>query len=234
MSAPAPLIAIEALSKHYGGAAPLRIESLTIDVHDRIVITGLDAGASEMFTHLVSGAAVPDEGTVRVAGVDTRSIASDAEWLTSLDRFGLVSTRAVLLESLSTAANLALPITLAVEPMDPAVRRSVDELAATVGLPRATVEAPVQALDRLDRLRVHLARALANRPALILLEQPTRDLPAAGAEFGRVLRAAVEHHGAGFVATSDDREFSRTAGARLLRLDPASGRLSGGRRWWPF
>ena len=62
-----------------------------------------------MFVHLVTGASVPDEGAVKVAGRDTRDIATDTEWLTSLDRFGIVTHRAVLLDGMSVAANLALP-----------------------------------------------------------------------------------------------------------------------------
>ena len=49
--------------------------------------------------HLVTGAAVPDEGAVVVAGRDTRDIATDTEWLASLDRFGIVTDRAVLLDA---------------------------------------------------------------------------------------------------------------------------------------
>jgi ABC-type transporter Mla maintaining outer membrane lipid asymmetry ATPase subunit MlaF len=236
MSRGAPLIEIQAVSKLYAGPVPLRIDSLSVTADDRIVIEGLDATAAEMFSHLVSGAAVPDEGTVRVAGVDTRSISTDTEWLKSLDRFGLVSIRAVLLDSLSTAANLALPMTLAVDPMESSVRRSVEELAAAVDLAPAMLDAPLQALDGLGRLRVHLARALANRPELVLLEQPTRDLtvPNARAEFGRTLGAAAGRRRVGFVALSDDRDFSTKTGGRILRLDPVSGRLGRVRRWWFF
>jgi hypothetical protein len=42
-----------------------------------------------MFVHLVTGAALPDEGVVSIAGRDTRAISTDTEWLRSLDQFGI-------------------------------------------------------------------------------------------------------------------------------------------------
>ena len=56
-----------------------------------MTLSGLDAHAAEMFMHLITGASVPDEGAVVVAGHDTRTIATDTEWLASLDRFGIVT-----------------------------------------------------------------------------------------------------------------------------------------------
>ena len=86
-----------------------------------------------MFVHLVTGAALPDEGHVRVAGRDTREIATDTEWLKSLDRFGIVTHRAVLLDGLSVAANLALPLTVSIDPMPDDVRMRVERLANDIG-----------------------------------------------------------------------------------------------------
>ena len=136
MSAPeatGTLIAIDRLLKA-SMRPPLRIRRLVVSATDRVVISGLDAGAAEMLVHLVTGAAVPDEGTVRIEGRDTREIATDAEWLRALDRFGLVSDRSLLLDGLSIEANLALPITIAIDPLTEPVRARVRQLAADVGL----------------------------------------------------------------------------------------------------
>src|SRR5215218_7491395 len=104
----APLIRFADVVKDHGGSVPLRIQALDIRPSDRIMLAGLDAAAAETMMHLISGAAVPDEGQVFIAEQDTRAIRTDIQWLLSLDRFGLVTGRAVLLDSLSTAANLAL------------------------------------------------------------------------------------------------------------------------------
>ena len=121
----APLIEITGVVKAYQSLRPLRIRDLRVNRSHRLVLTGFDAAAAEMFAYLVTGAALPDEGHVRVAGRDTREIATDTEWLTSLDRFGMVTHRAVLLEGMSVAANLALPFTLSIDPMAADVRARV-------------------------------------------------------------------------------------------------------------
>ena len=58
-------------------------------------------------------------GEVRVFGRPTSAIADSADWLATVDRFGIVSERAVLLEALTVVQNLAMPFTLEIEPPPP-------------------------------------------------------------------------------------------------------------------
>src|SRR5438094_944769 len=92
-----PQIAFAGVTKNYAGLRPLRIADLTVRPGEQLVLSGFDASAAEVFINLVTGASVPDEGEVRVAGQDTRAITTDTQWLASLDRFGIVTERAVLL-----------------------------------------------------------------------------------------------------------------------------------------
>jgi ABC-type ATPase involved in cell division len=229
-----PLIEIRDVVKQYGGAVPLRIQRFNVGRMDGIVLSGLDAAAAETFVHLVSGASVPDEGTVKVAGVDTRAIATDADWLTSLDQFGIVTHRAVFIEALPVSANMALPLTVAIHPMAATTRVEVERLARLVQLPDARLDVPINTLTVAERLRVHLARAFAPRPAILLLERPTMGLTESeeGAAFGRVLKEAASKSGCGFVALSDDGAFARESGATRLTLHAATGRVARTSRWW--
>ncbi len=168
-----PLIHIEGVTKQYGGLRPLRVRRLMIGARDRVALAGLDGPAAETLVHLVTGASVPDEGVVRVEGRDTREIATDTEWLASLDRFGMVTARAVLIGPLPIEQNLALPLTLSIDPMASDVRATVERLADLVGLARARLTDVASTLSAEELVRVHLARALATRPVLLLLEHPT-------------------------------------------------------------
>jgi predicted ABC-type transport system involved in lysophospholipase L1 biosynthesis ATPase subunit len=228
-----PLITFAGVTKQYGADAPLRLARLEIVRSDRLSIAGLDRMAAESVMHLISGASVPDEGQVRVDGTDTRAIATDTDWLMSLDRFGFVTHRAILLGTLSTAANLALPLTVSVDPMDEATRATVERLADEVGLARARLDEACQTLTPEDRLRLHLARALAAGPQFLLLEHPTMELAdeAARRAFGETLRAVADRHDVGWLAFSDDAVFSRASGSTRRRLDLTAGTL---RRefWW--
>lgn len=232
-AAPVPIIHIAGLRKHFGGLRPLRINALSVAAADRITLHGLDAESAEMLTLLITGASLPDEGTVAIAGRDTRDIQTDTEWLTSLDVFGMVTTRAALMDSVALDANLALPFTLSIDPLPPDVRRAVHSLAAEVGLPPALLPLPVHKLGETERARTHLARALALNPQLLLLEHPTARLtPEDAAAFGRQLAGISRQRNLGWLAISEDDAFASEAGGRRYRLVPASGEISAVKRGW--
>lgn len=233
----APLIEARGVSKDYGGPRPLRLARLSCEASARLVIGGFGRDGAEMFVHLVSGAALPDEGEIRIDGVATRDITTDTAWLASLDRFGLVSNRAVLVEAMPIAANLALPLTLAVEPMASEVRAEVEALARDVELALDRLDAPASSLTPVERLRVHLARAVAQRPQLVLLEDPTRSLSSVGdrTAFGRTLAAVAAARSLGWLALSDDDAFAEAAAGERWQVDPATGEVRRRRRGlWPF
>ena len=231
-SAP-PLIQFVDVVKDYGGARPLRVRALSVGASDRVVISGLDEAAAETMVHLISGAALPDEGRVQIAGQNTRHIETDTEWLLSLDRFGIVTRRAVLLGSLSVAANLALPLTVSIEPLDLDSSRRVEALADEVGLARVRLADTCASLAQTDLVRLHLARALALTPELLLLEHPTKDLTddTARADIGRTLRRISETRPVGWLAFADDPVFARHSAGKRWRVDLATGALAR-HRWW--
>jgi ABC-type ATPase involved in cell division len=225
-------IEIAGVIKNYPGLRPLRIASLTVSPADRLVVSGLDAAAAEVFINLVTGASLPDEGDVWVSGRNTRDIATDTEWLASLDTFGIVTERAVLLEKLNVAANLALPLTVAIDPIPDALRPRVDALGAEVGLSRALLEAPASTMTPEERVRAHIARALGPAPEILLLEHPTARLDhAAAAAIGRTLREVSAARAIGWVALTEDEHFAQAAGGRRLRLEPSTGRLKPAGFW---
>ena len=230
---PAPIIHIAGLRKQFSGLRPLRINALSVSAGDRITLHGLDAEAAEMLTLLITGASLPDEGTVAICGRDTRDIQTDTEWLTSLDVFGMVTTRAALMDSVALEGNMALPFTLSIDPLLPEVRQAVESLAAEVGLPADLLPAPVHKLGEAERARVHLARALALNPQVLLLEHPTARLTSDEATaFGRSLAGISERRHQAWLAISEDEAFAAAAGGRRCRLAPASGEITAVRRGW--
>lgn len=223
-----PLIHIVDVTRGYGGSRPLKIAELAVGPADRVVLSGFDAGAAETFVNLITGAALPESGQVRIDGRPTSEIATDTEWLASLDRFGLVSERAVLLEQLPVAANLALPMTLAIDPMTDDTRRLVERLAADIALTPRDLEAPASKLPPARRAALHLARAIATAPVMVILEHPTARLDQRddSVRFGALLGSLAARRGFGYIAISEDSAFAKATGGRQLRLDP-KGRLAG-------
>jgi ABC-type transporter Mla maintaining outer membrane lipid asymmetry ATPase subunit MlaF len=236
VSTAAPLFSFDRVVKPFGASEPLRIARLDFAAGDRVVLSGLDPLAAEMFMHVLTGAALPEAGRVEVFGRATSEIATDTDWLAALDRFGLVSNRAVLLDQSTIAQNLALPLTLSIDPMAPDVRAQVERMAADVGLAPDRLDQPAGTMTVEERMRAHLARAIALAPDVVLLEHPTVTLGEGGAAFGVTLRALGEARGLAWLAISDDEAFARASGGRTLRLNPSTGDLrpAGGfwRRWF--
>lgn len=229
-----PVLAMDRVVKSYAALRPFRIASLTVAEQERVSIGGLDAGAGELLVNLVTGASLPDAGAIRVFGRLTSEIATGDEWLASLEPFGIVSARAVLLERATGEQNLAMPFTLAIDPVPADVSRRVRQLAIRCGidpdrwLPRPGGELPADV-----RVRVHLARALALDPRLVLVEHPTAGVQAAARESlaADIVRACGGTRVTLLLLTNDDT-FAKAVAPRNLRLDGATGTLKPLRRGW--
>jgi ABC-type transporter Mla maintaining outer membrane lipid asymmetry ATPase subunit MlaF len=221
------------LSKDYRGLRPLRIERLEVSRGESVALMGLDEVAAEVFVNLVTGATLPDRGVVNLFNRPTSSIGDSADWLAVVDRFGIVSRRAVLLHGLSTIQNLAMPFTLDIEPPPDDVRQHAVELAHEVGLEDSVLSRSLAELDEGARARVRLGRALALDPAIVLLEHPTADMPREIIRpFARAVRDAGARRGAAVVSLTADLQFARAVASRVLTLDPASGKMREKGRWW--
>ena len=212
--------------KAYTGLRPLRLNELAIGAGERVALSGLDAGAAEVLVNLVTGASLPDEGEVFILDRSTASISDGEAWLEWLDRFGIVSPRAVLLDAATLLQNLAMPITLDIEPVPPGVAARVAELAREAGIDEGQLERPIAGLDPAIQLRAHLIRAIALDPALLMLEHPTARLAAGDGEaFGEVLARMAGARGLATLIISEDVPFSTAAATRRLALNAATGDL---------
>jgi ABC-type transporter Mla maintaining outer membrane lipid asymmetry ATPase subunit MlaF len=233
-SAVPPVLDVRAVTKAYGGLRPLRLASLTIGPGERVTIGGIEAGVSELLVNLVTGASLPDTGEVRVFGRPTADIADGDEWLDSLDRFGIVSPRGVLLEGATLLQNLAMPFTLAIDPVPDAVVQDVLRLSERCGIDaRQWLQTTTSDLPADVRVRTHLARALALGPELLVVEHPTAEVvPAARrALAGDIVRACEPARVAVLVLTNDD-EFATAVAPRNLTLHGATGALKPIARGW--
>lgn len=224
-----PLLEIRGLVKDYQSLRPLRVRELIVAPGQVVHLAGLDAAAAEIFVHLVTGAALPDEGHVALFGTDTRAIADAAAWLRSLDRLGLVSHRAVLIDPLSVLQNVAMPLTLDVDPIDPQLRPAVEALAREAGIDHAVWDQPLGRVDAEVNLRVRLARAVAPSPTLIVAEHPSAALPRdAVNRVARDVSAVAHARGAALLTLTADREWVDASGGTVLTLQPATGELAPG------
>jgi ABC-type transporter Mla maintaining outer membrane lipid asymmetry ATPase subunit MlaF len=234
-----PVLQISGVQKRYQSLRPLRVQELTIGPGERVAVSGFDAGAAEVLVNLVTGASVPDEGEVRVLGQRTADIAGGDEWLASLDRFGIVSPRGVLLEGATLEQNLAMPMTLQIDPVPPAIAEKVVEFARQCGIVtgaadvRASLQVVTGEAPASIRARVHFARAIALAPALLVLEHPGAELtPDERRAFADTIAEATSTRQLATLVITNDDDFAKRAAHRALRLEPATGALKPIKKGW--
>lgn len=230
------LVELIEVTKDYRALRPLRVKHLEIRVGDPVALLGVDAAMSEVLVNLMTGAQLPDTGEVRVFGRPTSAITAVDDWVTQLDRFGLISERALLVDQFTAEQNLALPLSLEIDNLQPSLRAEVRRLASEVGLTEEELVAPTAALGAEAQLRLRLGRALALRPRVLIAEHPNArlagtELPRFAADFARV----ASNRGLASLITTADAKFAGALTDRVLQLHPASGLLkpsSGWRRWF--
>jgi ABC-type lipoprotein export system ATPase subunit len=227
------VLEIRSLVKDYRGLRPLRIAKLAIGSAERVAVSGLDAASAEVLVNLVTGASLPDEGEVLIEGASTAAISDGDAWLASLDRFGIVSDRAVLLEGSTLLQNLALPFTIDIDAIAPAIKHRIESLAAEVGLPPERLQARVGELGPADRLRGQVARALALDPRIVVLEHPTVMLSRdAVAVVARDAADALDRRRTAALAITEDPDFAAVFGVRWLKLNGGTGELMTAKSRW--
>ena len=215
--------------KDYRGLRPLRIADFVVEEGERAAISGLDRQAAEVFVDLVNGA------LLRVLGRSTADITEGDDWLSWLDAFGILTQRAVLLESSSLAQNLALPLSLEIDPMPADLRATVDALAAEVDLPAERLDRPIGDAPPIVRLRAHLGKALALGPRVVLLEHPTITLdPADVRPFAETVKRVAEARRLTVVALTEDAVFADVVTTRAYKLNGGTGALTSTRGWRRF
>lgn len=155
-------------------------------------------------------------GSLRIAGVEAAALSADDRTDLRRDRIGFVYQFHHLLPDFTAQENVVLPQLVAGASEADATVRAV-ELLTALGLGARLDHRPSQ-LSGGEQQRVAVARALANRPALVLADEPTGNLDEATADrvFEEFLELVRGQNSAALVATHNERLAARMD--RVLRL----------------
>ena len=234
--APDVVIDVRAVQKDYHGLRPLRVQRLEVHAGESIALLGFDQAAAEVLVNLITASTVPDTGEVHAFGRLTTAIQDADAWLRSLDDFGILSERAVVLDSMTVEDNLTMPVTMSLHDVPDAVRSTIRALADEVGLTLPQLEQAAAALSPSARLRLRLGRALGPAPRILLAEHPNASLPAEDlAVFAADYSRIVSRRGIASLVLTADRQFATAITSRILTLQPATGELkplAAWRRWF--
>jgi polar amino acid transport system ATP-binding protein len=225
------VIQVRGLRKNYGSLRPLRLSAFSVMPGERVAIVGVDAPAAEILINMLTGAMLPDEGDIQVFGRATSAIADADDWLSTLDRIGMVSPRAVLVDELTVVQSIAMAFTLSLDPIPDAVLADVRRLAREAGLSDSHLEQRIADVAPLSKAQCRLARALAQQPTVLLLEHANALVPTDPEGFGRAIAALANSRGLAVIALTADMAFARVVADRVLVLDGATGELRERSRW---
>jgi putative ABC transport system ATP-binding protein len=209
-----PVLRVDGVERSYQmGSEEVRAVrgvSLTIDAGEYVAIVGPSGCGKSTLLNLLGAIDRPDRGRVYLDGRDVGALGDREATALRLRRIGFVFQRFHLLAALSARENVELPMSEAgVGRAERATRAR--ELLAYVGLAAREKHRPPQ-LSGGEQQRVAIARALANRPALVLADEPTGELDAlTGAEIAALFRR-LNDDGTTLVVVTHDEELA--AGAK--------------------
>jgi len=212
-----PVIELSDVSRRYDEGPPaLENLSLRITAGEAVAILGPSGSGKSTLLNLVAGLDRPSSGTVTVDGlrVDEMGEAASARYRRA--KIGMVFQFFNLLDDLTVADNVMLPAQLAGMTRSAAGRRAA-ELLDTLGVGRHATAYPGR-LSGGERQRVAVARALMNRPALLLADEPTGALDTASGEDVRQLLGDLHADGQTIVLVTHDLALAGACATRTVQL----------------
>ena len=214
------MVSFSAVAKRYpGGLEALKDVSFSLQAGELAFLTGRSGAGKSTLLKLIPAIERPSAGSVVVNGQNVASLKRGA--LPYLRRnIGLVFQDQKLLYDRSVFDNVMLPLAFSGHPPKDAARRARAALDKVGLLPRERSN-PIQ-LSGGEQQRLAIARAVVNRPALLIADEPTANLDAESAAL--ILDVLVGFNQVGvtiLIATHDERLVQRY-GRRKLRLEQGS------------
>lgn len=214
------MISLESVTKVYEtDGVPVRaLDGLTLEVEqgEMVAVMGPSGCGKSTLLHLVGGLDRPTSGRVLVGGSEPSLL--DERGLTRYRRevVGIVFQFYNLLPTLTVLENIALPAILAGMAQKQAAQEA-KRLAESVGIASRGEHMPHQ-LSGGEMQRAAIARALVNRPSVVLADEPTGNLDSASAtQVLDALRELPSRHGVTLVVVTHSQQTADAAG-RFIRM----------------
>ncbi|MHA6288671.1 ABC transporter ATP-binding protein [Maricaulis sp. CAU 1757] len=212
-----PVLSLRGLERTYvteAGELPvLRGVDLDLQPGEIVGLVGPSGSGKSSLLHAAGLLERPDAGEVVIAGQATRALNDSQRTAIRRRDIGFVYQFHHLLPEFDARENIVLPQLIAGRPRSEAVTRA-DALLARLGLAERRDHQPSQ-LSGGEQQRVAIARALANRPRVLLADEPTGNLdPDTSSQVFAAFRDAVKEQGAAALVATHNHELA----ARMDRV----------------
>ncbi len=202
----------------------LRGVDLTVNEGEMLAIVGASGVGKSTLMHILGTLDVPDEGTLLLEGQNVFELPENERTRLRNETIGFVFQFHHLLPEFTALENVAMPLMIARASAAEALTRA-RELLAALGLADRAEHRPAQ-LSGGEQQRVAFARALTNKPRLVLADEPTGNLDSRRSrELVELIRKLHEERGLTSVIVTHN-EAVTTLCDRTLRME--DGRLSAG------
>ncbi|HKR09730.1 MAG TPA: ABC transporter ATP-binding protein [Gemmatimonadaceae bacterium] len=221
MSDQTPIVSLRDVRRDYalGAERVHALQGVNIDVEpgDYVAIVGPSGCGKSTLLNLIGVIDQPTSGTVSVDGRRVDSMSDRDATKFRLHNIGFVFQRFYLMPILSAAENVALPMAEAGLPKEERASRAT-ELLTYVGLEKRVRHRPSE-MSGGEQQRVAIARALANRPKLLLADEPTGELDARTGEEIISLFQRLNSDGTTLIVVTHDEDLASAARRKIHMKD---------------
>ena len=215
------MVQVRDLARDYrmdsGAVHALRGVSFDVGEGEWLAIVGPSGCGKSTLLNLIGAVDTPDSGSLTIDGQRIDALDDAAATAFRLRRIGFVFQRFYLMPALTAAENVELPMAEAKVARNVRRARAL-ELLGYVGLADRSAHRPSQ-LSGGEQQRVAIARALANRPALLLADEPTGELDAATGREMIDLFLRLNRDGTTIVVVTHDAQMADAASRRVHMRD---------------
>ncbi len=214
---PDPVIRLENVRKSFAMPGGERIDVLDVPgfelaAGEQAALEGTSGSGKSTLLHVISGIMRPDAGRVEVAGTDITRLPESRRDRLRADTLGLVFQQFNLLPGFTALENVLVAMSFGTGRSD---RGRATSLLEAVGLGNRLHHKPAE-LSIGQQQRVAVARALANRPVVILADEPTASVDAANQQqVVDLLKNTCTAHGVALLVVTHDPDVARQFPRRL-------------------
>jgi putative ABC transport system ATP-binding protein len=216
------VVQLDGVRKEYGDTIALDGVSLQIHTGEAVAVMGPSGCGKSTLLNMIAGLDRPTSGTIRVHGDDLGRLDETKLALFRRHRIGMIFQFFNLLDDLPALDNVALAAQLTGTRARPARQRAL-ELLDELGIADRRNAYPAT-LSGGERQRVAVARALMNRPALLLADEPTGALDSRAGEQVMDLLLDLNQIGQTLLIVTHDERLATRCASRVVEL--ADGRVA--------
>ncbi|MBX9618525.1 MAG: ABC transporter ATP-binding protein [Hyphomicrobiales bacterium] len=221
MTVIAPLIITDVVRRYAQGTTALTVldgASMRLEAGEIVALVAPSGAGKSTLLHMAGLLERPDSGDVLIDGAATARLADSERTRLRRNRIGFVYQFHHLLPEFSARENVVLAQQIAGEEIGQA-RLRADELLAMLGLAKRLHHRPGE-LSGGEQQRVAIARAIANRPAILLADEPTGNLdPKTAQDVFHTLRDVVRNSSLAALIATHNMDIAAQMDRRVTLLD---------------